>query len=150
MTVCWLSPHSHPLLAAPSQAWVSATLDPAGHVSFSAASDSDLTAGLAGVLAAALSGLSPQQVLDFDAATFLQALNLGPAVLAPSRANGFANMLEAMRRRTRMLVTELPRFPSLLIGPDLAVPQVSLGSMWLLDAGAAHNETLLFPLSGVY
>ncbi len=49
---------------------------------------------------------------------------LGPAVLTPSRANGFANMLEAIRRRTRMLTTDLPTFPSLLIDADGFTAQV--------------------------
>ena len=58
--------------------------------------------------------------------TLLQSLALGPAVLQPSRANGFANMLETMRRRTRALAPGgrlLPRFPSLLVTADRLVPQ---------------------------
>jgi cysteine desulfuration protein SufE len=108
------------------QAWVHASLDAAtGAVSFTAASDSDVTSGLAGVLVAALSGLTPAQVLDVDAA-WLRGLGLGGAAgaLAPSRVNGFSNMLEAMKRRARMLTTELPRFPSLLISGDKLEPQV--------------------------
>lgn len=45
----------------------------------------------------------------------LGQLGLGPAVLTRSRANGFLNMLEALKRRARMLEGDLPRFPSLLI-----------------------------------
>lgn len=45
-------------------------------------------------------------------------------MLAPSRANGFANMLEAVRRRTRMLTSDLPTFPSLLINADGFTAQV--------------------------
>ena len=47
---------------------------------------------------------------------FLGRLGLGPAALTltRSRANGVANMLEAMKRRARMLAgDDLPRFPSL-------------------------------------
>jgi len=106
-----------------SQAWVHASLSTDGSVSFSATSDSELTKGLGGVLVACLSGLTPQQVIDLDPANFIPKLGLGPAVLAPSRANGFANMLEAMKRRARMLVDDLPRFPSLLITADDLVPQ---------------------------
>ena len=64
----------------------------------------------------------PLQVDD----TLLQSLALGPAVLQPSRANGFANMLETMRRLTRALAPGdrlLPRFPSLLVTADRLVPQ---------------------------
>ena len=49
---------------------------------------------------------------------------LGPAVLTPSRANGFANMLEAIKRRTRMLTSDLPTFPSLLIDASGFTAQV--------------------------
>lgn len=108
-----------------AQAWVHASLDAAtGTVSFTAASDSDITAGLAGVLVSALSGLTPAQVLDADA-SWLRQLGLSGAAgaIAPSRANGFANMLEAMKRRARMLTSELPRFPSLLISKDGLEPQ---------------------------
>lgn len=117
-----------PLTPSPAhslQAWVHASLDAAGGVRFTAASDSDVTAGLAGVLVAALSGLSPQQVLEVDGA-WLRALGLGGAAggLAASRVNGFANMLEAMKRRARMLTAQLPRFPSLLITADKLEPQV--------------------------
>lgn len=108
-----------------AQAWVHATLDAAtGAVRFSAASDSDVTAGLAGVLVAALDGLTPAQVLEADGA-WLKALGLGGAAgaIAPSRANGFANMLEAMKRRARLLTADLPRFPSLLITADALAPQ---------------------------
>lgn len=45
-------------------------------------------------------------------------------MLTPSRANGFANMLEAVRRRTRMLTSDLPTFPSLLIDADGYTAQV--------------------------
>ena len=49
---------------------------------------------------------------------------LGPSVLTPSRVNGFANMLEAVRRRTRMLTADLPTFPSLLISQEGVTAQV--------------------------
>lgn len=55
----------------------------------------------------------------------MQELGLGAATLTPSRNNGFLNMLEAARKRVRMLTTALPTFPSLLISADGLVPQVS-------------------------
>jgi hypothetical protein len=58
-----------------------------------------------------------------DATAFVKSLGLGPAVVAPSRASGFANMLEAMRRRARMLVADLPTFPTLRITAEALVPE---------------------------
>lgn len=55
----------------------------------------------------------------------LSGLNLGPAVMAQSRTNGFLNMLETMRKRTVMLTEQLPRFPSLHITGDAITPQGS-------------------------
>jgi len=55
----------------------------------------------------------------------LLALNLGPAVMAPSRTNGFLNMLETMRKRTVMLTEQLPKFPSLHITGDAVTPEGS-------------------------
>lgn len=66
----------------------------------------------------------PGQVLP----DFLRGLGLGPAVLTPSRTNGAANILETMKKQTRMLTAPeghgLPRFPSLLIGAQRLEPQV--------------------------
>eukprot|EP00882_Tetradesmus_deserticola_P012395 GHRQ01013136.1.p2 GENE.GHRQ01013136.1~~GHRQ01013136.1.p2 ORF type:complete len:119 (-),score=49.82 GHRQ01013136.1:660-1016(-) len=105
------------------QAWLDASLDSSGKVQLRAASDSKLTAGLAGVLVSALSGLTPEQLLAVDGTAFLQSLGLGPGVVAPSRASGAANMLASIQRRTRMLMTQLPRFPSLLITSNCLQPQ---------------------------
>ena len=53
----------------------------------------------------------------------LSVLQLGPAIMAPSRTNGFLNMLETMRKRTVMLTEQLPKFPSLVITGDDVTPQ---------------------------
>lgn len=54
----------------------------------------------------------------------LSALQLSPAVLTPSRANGFMNMLEAMRKRARALSGAfLPAFPSLRVTANDVTPQ---------------------------
>ncbi len=113
-------------------------------MNFTAASDSDVTSGLAAILVAALSGLTPAQVLEADGA-WLRALGLGGAggAVAPSRVNGFANMLEAMKRRARMLTADLPRFPSLLITADRLEPQGAFAeaqAQFLRPDGAAVDR----------
>ena len=44
--------------------WISAELDASGRVRFSGTSDSELSRGLCAVLVAALSGLTPEAVLQ--------------------------------------------------------------------------------------
>ena len=75
----------------------------------------------------------------------LSALNLGPAVMAPSRTNGFLNMLETMRKRTVMLTEQLPRFPSLHITGDAITPQGSFAEAQAkyLAPDAAQVEALV-------
>jgi quinolinate synthase len=126
-----------------SQVWIDALLDSNGILQFSGTSDSELTRGLCAILVDVLSGLKPEEFLEvwpkpFNLVsgfsilncsfpqvdeTMFMSLNLGPALLTPSRANGFANMLETMRRRTRSLICQLPRFPSLVITADSLEPQ---------------------------
>jgi quinolinate synthase len=95
--------------------WVDASLGPDGSVQLRAASDSAVTAGLAGVLVSCLSGLSAEAILGLDPADLLPRLGLGPAVMTRSRTQGLANLLEAVQRRTRRLIQDLPQFPSLVI-----------------------------------
>ena len=54
------APKPHTVL----QVWISAELDASGHVRFSGTSDSELSRGLCAVLVAALSGLTPEEVLQ--------------------------------------------------------------------------------------
>lgn len=42
--------------------------------------------------------------------------------MTPSRSNGLANMLETMKRRSRMLIKDVPQFPSLIIRADELQP----------------------------
>ncbi|EFN58534.1 hypothetical protein CHLNCDRAFT_19680, partial [Chlorella variabilis] len=100
-----------------AQVWVSAELDGEGRLRLMADSDSELTRGLAALLVEGLSGLTLEELLQVDSAVLGQ-LGLGAAVLTRSRANGFLNMLESLKRRARMLLGDLPRFPSLLIGAE--------------------------------
>jgi hypothetical protein len=44
-------------------------------------------------------------------------------MMGPSRANGLANMLDTIKRRTRALVKDLPFFPSLRITASELRPQ---------------------------
>lgn len=68
------------------QVWVDAELDKDGRVQFSADSDSEVTRGLAAVLAAALSGLTPAQVIEViksaspPATCMASALSLSPVL----------------------------------------------------------------------
>lgn len=100
-----------------AQVWVAAELAPNGTVAFKADSDAELTRGLCAILVNGLSGLTPAEVANVDASC-LGALGLGPEVLARSRTNGFLNMLESMKKQTRALQGELPRFPSLIVTKD--------------------------------
>jgi len=68
-------------------------------------------------------------------------------VLTPSRANGFANMLEAVRRRTRMLTSDLPTFPSLLIDADGFSAQVrALGDISAARETRCQKPALCSPV----
>jgi hypothetical protein len=55
--------------------------------------------------------------------SLLKSLHLSPVMMGPSRANGLANMLDTIKRRTRALVKDLPRFPSLRITAGELTPQ---------------------------
>jgi len=102
-----------------SQVWLAASLDAEGRVAFQGDSDSEISKGLCAVLVQALSGMTADEILKVDA-SFIQSLGLGPAVLAPSRANGFYNMLESAKKRAGLLVPGYagPRFPSLVVSAD--------------------------------
>lgn len=104
-----------------AKVWVSAKLDEDGSVRFAGTSDSELTKGLCAILVEGLSGLSPQQVLEFDP-DIMEGLGLGAGIMTKSRTNGFLNMVETMKKKARMLVKDYPEFPSLVITADSLIP----------------------------
>jgi len=107
-----------------AQVWVTAALDASGKVAFSGTSDSELTAGVVAVMCEAVSGLTPEEVLAVDERALLGALALGGlSGVSASRANAAGNIWESMKRRTRALRREFPRFPSLHITADALTPQ---------------------------
>jgi len=129
---------SNRVIGCTAQVWVTVSQDQGtGRLNFGGGSDSELSAGVVAVLANALSGLTPDEVLQLDKSAIMQQLALAslttPAATAPpasdlpspsssatppmtrSRAAAAANILEAMLLRARSLVREYPRFPSLLI-----------------------------------
>lgn len=107
-----------------SEAWIDVSLKPDGTVTLRGDSDAKITAGFAGVLAAGLEGLQPAAVLDVSD-DVVSDLGIGPASLPRSRANGFRNMLETVKKQTRLLMADAkaPPFPSLLITADAITAQ---------------------------
>ncbi|KAL3135700.1 hypothetical protein ABBQ38_006171 [Trebouxia sp. C0009 RCD-2024] len=131
-----------------SEVFMTASLDEQKRVQFAGDSNSELTRGLCAVLIQAMSGLTPAEVLQVKPEMLL-ALNLGPAVMAPSRTNGFLNMLETMRKRTVMLTEQLPKFPSLHITGDAVTPQGSFAEAQAkyLSPDASQVDALVQVLS---
>lgn len=89
----------------------------------------------------------PHCLLQFTP-DLLQELQLGPATLIQSRANGFRNMLETIHKRARMLLKDYPKFPSLIITADQLIPQGSFAKAQALylqpsDSEVAELATLL-------
>lgn len=111
-----------------SQVWVTVNLSDEGRLVIGGGSDSELSAGVVGVMAQALSGLTPQELLQVDHASFLKSLRLPEAMIAggaamASRVNAAGNVMETIKRRTAALVKQYPKFPSLLIKKDALEPQ---------------------------
>lgn len=69
------------------------------------------------------------QASDFQAVVMqvqpeaLQGLGISPALLTPSRSNGFLTLLQRMRKLAAGLHKPLPSFPSLLTSADSTTPQ---------------------------
>jgi cysteine desulfuration protein SufE len=79
-----------------SQVYVTAALDE-GKVWFHGDSDSLLVRGLVGLLVEGFSGLTPAEILQVSP-DFIQETGLNVS-LTPSRANGFYNIFQMMRRK---------------------------------------------------
>ncbi|OUS41882.1 Fe-S metabolism associated SufE, partial [Ostreococcus tauri] len=77
-----------------SQVWISVQIDDQ-RVIINAASDSQLTKGLAALLVAGLSGGSVQSVLNVPP-NFIESFGLNQS-LTPSRTSGFLNMLQLVK-----------------------------------------------------
>jgi quinolinate synthase len=110
---------SNRVMGCTSQAWIDVSLDADGKVLLRGHSDAQITTGFAGVLAAGLGGLSPEDVLGVDD-DVVKDLGLGASALPRSRANGFRNMLESVKKQTRLLRDgrDAMPFPSLLVTAD--------------------------------
>ncbi|GFR43191.1 hypothetical protein Agub_g4183, partial [Astrephomene gubernaculifera] len=111
-----------------AQVWLTAELDAAsGTLQFQGWSDSEVSRGLVALLAAGLRGLTAEEVLQVSPSLLQQQLSgaLGRGLLAPGRTGGVANMLEAAKKRVRVLALPhtLAAFPSLRITAGQLSPQ---------------------------
>jgi cysteine desulfuration protein SufE len=79
-----------------SQVYVTATLEE-GKLHYQADSDSQLTKGLVALLVRGLDGLTPEEVTHL-CADFIKDTGL-EVNLTPSRANGFYNIFETMKKK---------------------------------------------------
>lgn len=77
-----------------SRVWVDARVEE-GKVLFSADSDAIITKGIIALLVRALSGRTPQQIVDTDL-YFIDAIGLGEN-LSPTRSNGLRAMIKQMK-----------------------------------------------------
>jgi cysteine desulfuration protein SufE len=79
-----------------SVVYFSADTDKEGHVHFSAASDAAIVQGLIALLLRVYSARTPQEILALSP-DFLEKIGLDKH-LSPTRKNGLASMVEAIRR----------------------------------------------------
>lgn len=80
-----------------SQVYVIADADEAGKVQFKGDSDSQLTKGLLAFLIMGMNGLTPQEIAKVNP-DFIQETGL-QASLTPSRANGFYNIFQTLKKK---------------------------------------------------
>ena len=90
-----------------AEAWIELALDPddPSRVRIRGHSDAQITAGFAGVLARGLDGCDLSAVADVSP-EIVRRLGVAGADLPRSRANGFRNMLETVKRQARTLRLE--------------------------------------------
>lgn len=87
-----------------SQVYIIAALEE-GSVQFQGDSDAQLTKGLVAFLIEGMNGLTPIEILQLSP-DFIQETGLS-ASLTPSRANGFYNIFNMMKKKTLELVETL-------------------------------------------
>eukprot|EP00210_Caulerpa_lentillifera_P006528 g6234.t2 len=92
-----------------------------GLVEFAGTSDSELTKGFIWILTQLLNARPVDEVLQFDVSQISEILSMSE-IMTPSRTNGFLNLIETLKRKTRMLVRQFPKFPSLIIRSDKLEP----------------------------
>ena len=128
------------VLGCTTRTWLEAKRCAHGNgVEFDVDSDSQLTRGVADVACEALRGKDAMEVAQLDVRAFGRELGLSPAFLAPSHANGFQNLVNAMKKRAAVLhgrdeadgtdVPEAVRFPSLRITADDVEAQGSFAAV---------------------
>lgn len=106
-----------------TQVWVEAELDELGRMRFRADSDSEISKGFCSCLIWMLDGGEPAEVLAIRPQD-LEDVNVGVYGKANSRVNTWHNVLLAMQRKTRALLTALERSeerPNLDAQPSLLV-----------------------------
>ncbi|MDJ1185838.1 SufE family protein [Roseofilum casamattae] len=86
-----------------SQVFITANLEE-GLLQYQADSDAQLTKGLVSLLVFGLNGLPPEEVINLSS-DFIQDTGLN-VNLTPSRANGFYNIFETMKKKARELQIE--------------------------------------------
>jgi len=113
---------SNRVMGCTTRTYLTVDLTPDGNVEFAGTSDSELTKGLIALLTEHLAGSSPEIILKFDPSFFAPIVE-SPGIMTASRSNGFLNLVETLKRRTRMLLKQFPKFPSLLVTSGRLIPQ---------------------------
>jgi len=90
---------AHLLKGCQSVVYFGAETDQQGHIHFSASSDAAIVQGLIALLLRVYSGRLPAEILTTEP-SFLSAIGLDKH-LSPTRKNGLASMIEAIRQHAR-------------------------------------------------
>ncbi len=94
---------AHKVQGCQSQVWLVSQGD-AQQLNFQATSDSAIVSGLIALLLRTYSGLSAQDILDTEP-RFIDAMGLS-AHLSPTRSNGLAALLNAIKTHARLVLVE--------------------------------------------